>query len=318
MIRIAQAASSEYFNKWGEPPNQRRTGVTKAKPEGNLDGELNVVAFGNSGWTSVFRPVDEKTADKIAWIMERAVMNGSFIGYGQNNGAYPRTGVFDALMNMAAPDPFAIRVLCNCDCSSLVGAACYYAGVYNPAFRNMNTSTERMQLLQTGQFIELKDKELLQSAKGVRRGDIYWKNGHTCVALDTDTTLTTIPCKVANCVTCNLRTGPGTENKIIKELPAGKRIDLISTASNGWGQVKVDGVIGYVSPKYFIELPVTRAKGDCWLRKDAGTDYKGLIVIPKNARVYLNGDMKKVGLTPWYGVVYADREGFASGKYIKP
>ena len=44
-MRIAQASSSENFTNYGTAPNQRRTGVTAAHPEGNLDGELNIVGW---------------------------------------------------------------------------------------------------------------------------------------------------------------------------------------------------------------------------------------------------------------------------------
>lgn len=316
MIRLAQAASSEYFSKWGEPPNQRRTGVTDAKPEGNMDGELSVVPFADSGWTHVFRPIDEKIADKIAWFMEQAVKNWRYIGYGQNNGKYPRTGVFDACMEMSEADPYFISTLCNCDCSSLTGAACYFSGVYAPQLRNMNTSTERQMLMQTGQFVEIRDTELLRSGRGVRRGDIYFKVGHTCVAIDTDLRTEFVPARVTNCIKCNLRSGNGTEYSIIKEITGGKRVDMVSRASNGWAQVRVDGTFGYISPKYYEILPTATVRGDCWMRKDAGTKAKQIIVIPKNATIYLTGNTKKVGLTMWYGCVYAGKEGYASGKYV--
>lgn len=317
MIRLAQAASSEYFSAWGEPPNTRRTGVTKDKPEGNMDGELSVVPFADAGWTSVFRPVKDVVADKIAWIMERAVANWQYIGYGQNNGQYPRTGVYDELMKMSNPDPMAIKKLVNCDCSSLVGAACYFAGVYAPQFRNMSTSTERQYLLGTGEFVEIKDAELLRSGRGVKRGDIFFKVGHTCVATGTDLRVEYVPARVSNCVTSNLRTGPGTEYQIIKVLPSGKRVELVSRSSNGWGQVRVDGIFGYISPKYHEILPTATAKGDVWMRSDAGKKYEGVIVIPKNATVYLTGNTKKVSGTTWYECDYAGKEGYASGKYIK-
>lgn len=310
MIRIAQAASSEYGTAWGEPPNQRRTG-------GKLDGELNVVPFATNGWTLVFRPLEHPIAEKIAKIMERAVMNGDHIGYGQNNGQYPRTGVFDALMKMGVPDPMEIKTLVNCDCSSLVGAACYFAGVYMPELRNMYTGNQRDILRRSGQFVELDDKTLLQSAQGIKRGDILWKNGHTAVALDTDETQATVPCRTANCVTCNLRTGPGTDYAIIKELPGGKRMEMVSRSTNGWAQVKVDGKYGFVSPKYYEILPAVTASADVWLRKDAGKDAAQIVVIPKGATVYLTGATKKVGATPWRECIYIGREGFASGKYIK-
>lgn len=316
MIRIAQAGSSEFGSAWGVPPNQRRTGVTAQKPEGNMDGELNVVKF-QGAWEAVFRPVSSIVADKLAWLITQAVKNGSHIGYGQNNGQYPRTGVFDEMARQKEQDPDKISVLVNCDCSSLTGACVFFAGVKDPALRDMNTYTEREILMKTGQFIELRDPELLKSARGIKRGDILWRPGHTAVAIDSDDSSITTPARVWNCVMANLRTGPGTENKIIKALPAGKRVELISTSANGWAQVLVDGECGYISPKYYEIYPTTKATGNVWLRKDAGTNSDGIIVIPKGATVYLTGQSKKVLLTTWYSCSYAGKDGWASGKYIK-
>lgn len=319
MIRIAQAASSEYFSKWGEPPNQRRTGVTPENPGGNMDGELNVVPFSTNGWRKVFRAKNKETGERIAWIMERAVMNGKYIGYGQNNGQYPRTGVFDELFKMSKPDPMEIKTLVNCDCSSLGGAAVYHAGVYMLQLRDMNTATEPDLLMRTGQFIELDDQELLQSAKGIKRGDILWKPGHTAVSLDSDETLTFIPARTANCKACNFRKGPGTEYEVIKELPCGVLLDYVSSASNGWAQVRLKGVFGYVSPKYYEILPTMTATYDLWLRKEAGVikQETEILVIPAGAKAYVTGNTKKVGLTTWYEAIYLNKKGWASGKYLR-
>lgn len=40
--------------------------------------------------------------------------------------------------------------------------------------------------MRTNAFVKLTDKDMLKSGKGIRRGDILWKSGHTAVALDTD------------------------------------------------------------------------------------------------------------------------------------
>ena len=324
MIRIAQAASSEYFGKYGTPPNQRRTGATAENPGGNMDGELNVVPFATNGWTAVFRAKEERIAERIAWIMVRAVANGDHIGYGQaslasDGGKYPRTGVFDALHRISTADPTEIKTLCNCDCSSLVGAAVYFSGVYEPKLRDMWTGSEREILMGTGQFIELDDQELLQSAKGIKRGDILWKPGHTAVSLDSDETLTFIPARTANCKACNFRKGPGTEYEVIKELPCGVLLDYVSSASNGWAQVRLKGVFGYVSPKYYEILPTMTATYDLWLRKEAGVikQETEILVIPAGAKAYVTGNTKKVGLTTWYEAIYLNKKGWASGKYLR-
>lgn len=316
MIRLAQAASSEYYSAWGEPPNQRRTGVTASNPGGNMDGELNVVNF-YGGWEIVFRPISSNMGDRIARIMEEAVRNGAYIGYGQNNGKYPRTGVFDALKKLPTPEPMQIKTLCNCDCSSLVGAAVYFSGVRMSALRDMYTGNQRDIFRTSGDFVEIFDKPLLQSGQGVKRGDIFWKPGHTAVALDTDKMQEVTPCKICNCSACNLREGAGTNNKIVKVLHSGDIVELISTASNGWGQVRDGKFYGYVSPMYYRILDTKTATGNVWLRNGAGTGYLAIIVIPLGAKVYVTGQTKKVGLTTWYEVFYAGKRGWASGKYLR-
>ena len=181
-IRIAQASSSENYGKYGVAPNQRRTGVTASNPGGNMDGELNVVKF-SGGWECVYRPIDDKVAEFIAAFMESAVKNGSHIGYSQDS---TRTGVFDACKKMTLPNPAMINTLVNCDCSSLVGAAIYFAGIKLDSLRKLCTWEMDDVLLNSNAFEKISTKELCQDGKGIRRGDILWRTGHTAAALDSD------------------------------------------------------------------------------------------------------------------------------------
>lgn len=182
-IRIAQASSSETFTKYGKAPNQRRTGVTVSKPGGNMDGELNVVKF-SDGWERVYRPKDSKVAEFIANFMMSAVSNGSYIGYSQDAS---RVGVFDQCLKMTLPNPAMINVPVNCDCATLVGAAIYFAGIKLDSLRKLCTWEMEDVLMKSGKFEKLTDKDLLQSAVGIKRGDILWKTGHTAVSLDSYT-----------------------------------------------------------------------------------------------------------------------------------
>lgn len=181
-MRIAQAASSETFSKYGIAPNQRRTGVTADNPGGNMDGELNVVPNPNN-WETCFRTVDEGAAEFIAAFMEKAVANGSHIGYSQDA---TRTGVFDALKQSGKNDPATITELVNCDCATLVGAAVYFSGLKLDSLRKLCTWEMEEVLGGSGAFITIKDKELLKTGKGIRRGDILLRSGHTAVSIDTD------------------------------------------------------------------------------------------------------------------------------------
>lgn len=178
-IRVAQASSSETFSKYGTAPNQRRTGVTISKPEGNMDGELNVVNF-SGGWERVYRPKDSKAAEFIALFMTSAVANGS-IGYSQDAS---RVGVFDECKKMTLPNPAAIKKPVNCDCATLVGAAIYFSGIKLDSLRKLCTWEMEDVLMKSGKFTKLTDKELLQQGKGIKRGDILWRTGHTAVAID--------------------------------------------------------------------------------------------------------------------------------------
>lgn len=181
MIRIAQASSSENRTKYGKAPNQRRTGVSRTKPEGNLDGELNVVNW-YGGWEAVYRAVDGEVAEKIANFAYRAVSNGNYIGYSWSG----NTQLFDALKAKGSTDPMDVDTLVNCDCATLVGAAVYYAGIHDSGLRAMTTWKEDEILMRTNACIKLTDKDMLNNGKGIQRGDILWKTGHTAVALDSD------------------------------------------------------------------------------------------------------------------------------------
>ena len=181
MIRIAQASSSENFSKYGKAPNQRRTGASRAKPEGNLDGELNIVDW-YGGWEAVYRAIDGEVAEKIATIAYRAVANGNYIGYSWS-GNYE---LFDAMKKKGTDDPMDIDTLVNTDCAAKVGVCVYFSGIKDERLRTMTTWKEDEILMSTNAFVKLTDKDMLNNGKGIQRGDILWKTGHTAVALDSD------------------------------------------------------------------------------------------------------------------------------------
>ena len=309
MIRIAQAASSEYGTAYGTPPNQLRT-------PGKLDGELNVIQFYSSGWEGVFRAKDTEMAEKIADLAYRIVAQGDKVGYGQQtDGANARTGLFDALKK--DPSPENIKIPVNCDCSSLAGACAYFAGAINPDLRTMNTTTEPSRLLATGDFVMLTDTDLLTTGRGCKRGDLYWRHGHTMIVLDSDPMQETEPRLIGNCSACNLRSGPSTDYKVIGILHPGDIVSLISTASTGWGQVHTHVGVGFVSPKFLTKLPTAKATGNVWMREDAGTNNDKIIVIPYGAEVWLTGKSKMVGIRKWYEVIYSGKQGWASSLYLE-
>lgn len=321
MVRICEASSSEYFTPWGVPGNQRRTGVTDLNPVGNMDGELRLRDFYRyeTGWQAAYRPKDPKVAEKLAWLQEEGVKNWRYVGYAQWNGEYPREGYFDALMEMDKPEPRLISKLVNTDCCAYTGANVYFAGVYEPKLRTMNTSTEDEILMGTGAFLKLTDPVMLATGKGLQRGDILLfrtDHGHTCVVTEGDQPLPLAPFKTVYCVSVNMRSGPSTDFDIIDVLPGNEIVWFVSWSGN-WAQVKHYEDYGYISGKYLAPLPKGKAVGNTWLRKSAGTSGEQIIVIPLGAEPYLTGAVTRVGLTKWYECIYAGERGWASGKYIK-
>ncbi len=147
MIRIAQASSSENFTKYGVAPNQRRTGVTKTKPEGNLDGELNIINWG-APWECVYRAVDDEVAERIATFMERSVKNPQ-IGYSQDS---TRVGLFDELKRLGSTNPLDVKIAVNVDCCTDIGAAIYYSGIKLDSLRKLCTWECEDVLLKSGAF----------------------------------------------------------------------------------------------------------------------------------------------------------------------
>ena len=330
MIRIAQASSSEVHTKanpgkFGTPPNQLRTGVTKSKPYGNMDGELNVRAWYPYGWKAVYR-ADLDTAEKIAWAAERAVQNYNHIGYGQNwiDDKFPMCGLYDQLAKMSTPDPMKVTALVNCTCATLASSSAYCAGKRHSGLRLMNTTSQPSVLKAIG-FIELTDSALLNSAVGTRRGDIYWKPGHTMIVLDDDDHRDTVPYPLTDCKACNLREGPGTTYKVLKTMSGGDIVSVISRAidedGDPWFKVNYNNTIGYVSGKYIKKpLPTAKVTGNVWLRKVPGdtSEATRIIVIPLGSTAcYLTGKSKLCGLRRWYECIYADRRGWASSLYVK-
>lgn len=310
MIRIAQAASSETGTAYGTPPNQLRT-------PGKLDGELNVIPFYASGWRAVFRAKDPQIGAKIGDLAYKVVEAGDKVGYGQQTtGASARTGLFDALNGMAVPNPAKIPVPVNCDCSSMAGACAYYAGAYHPDLRTMNTTTAPTRLLESGYFVRVEDADLLEAARGCKRGDLFWRPGHMMICLDSDGEQPTEPRRIWNCSACNLRSGPSTDYNIVGVLHGGDLVTLISTASTGWGQVHSEAGVGFVSPKYLTKLEIGKATGNVWMRENAGTQYAQIMVVPQGAEVYLTGEWQMVGYRKWYEVIYAGRQGWCSSLYL--
>lgn len=79
-------------------------------------------------------------------------------------------------------------------------------------------------------------------------------------------------------VDLNVRTGPGTQYRIVDTLRRGERVDTVECTTTGWCFVKKDGPDGWVSSRYLTTPPGTSSSrgggSDCYFKITIGTGGK--------------------------------------------
>lgn len=142
--------------------------------------ELCIREWYNKKWDFVLRPKHKDIAEKSARAVEQACANPN-IGYdqGQRNTLYKQ-----AALNIF--DLSAVRVKCECDCSSLMHV-CAIAGGANLSYgtNGFTTSTMGTYFVRSGDYDKLTDSKYRTSDKYLKRGDILVKAGsHTVMVLE--------------------------------------------------------------------------------------------------------------------------------------
>jgi uncharacterized protein YgiM (DUF1202 family) len=131
---------------------------------------------------------------------------------------------------------------------------------------------------------------------------------------DTDSTLTTTG-------SVNFRTGPSTSYSIIRNLPSGTKVELISMVSSTWYKVRLSGTIGYVSSKYLTSPPPSSppstnssyyTNASVNFRTGPSTSYSIIRKLSTGTSVIL---ISKYNST-WYKVNVSGTTGYLSSKYL--
>ena len=263
------------------------------------------------GWV-VLRAKSGTVRQMIALNMENICNNENY-GYDQ-----PRD--HDGI-NAAKPygyDASKVKSPTSIDCARAVQLCILYAGIKVGDFY---TVTEADVIMKTGAFDKLTSPMYCTSSDYLMRGDILVTpvKGHTVVVLsDGPKVKYGEPYKVWNCAYANVRKGPSTSYAKIIGLQAGDVVDLLGWASNGWGKIRYQDIIGYMSPLYLERFPEANITGKCWMRVKAGKDEKPILVMPKGTVCSLTGKKKTISKTPWYECIYKEAEGWSSGTYVKP
>jgi len=132
----------------------------------------------SSNWSYVLRCKDKNKAEIMAKACE-AACNNPYIGYDQNerNNLYKVAKVYNFKLE-------SIKILCECDCSSLMAVCAECAGI--KVYKTTNaptTATMKDSFSSTGLFEVLSDTRYLNTDSYLMRGDILVKSGHTVMVL---------------------------------------------------------------------------------------------------------------------------------------
>ena len=187
-------------------------------------------------WNVMLICTDEKIADKAADYMEAICKDDSY-GYDQSQ----RTTGYESIKKNGVAKGKG-----EFDCSSLV-ASCYKLAGLNVNV-NCTTSNLRKALLATGKFKAYEDNAHVNTSAYAKRGAVYLSEGHHVVmALGSGSKVSdssessksgasksNAKYKVTASL-LNVRSGPGTDYKIVKVIKKGKTVS-VTKVENGWGK----------------------------------------------------------------------------------
>lgn len=202
------------------------------------------------GWR-VFRPILPEIAQRLAYDA-KAAANNKNIGYDQSQ----RNTLYAYAKNVGF-DCSKVTTPCETDCSALVRVCLAYAGITVPA--SFRTSNEPSYLINTGDFIELKDPAYTKGCAYLKAGDILVTptQGHTVIVI-TDGQYSHIePTNEKKWIEVTaksvyVRTAPNTAGKILgvvyrgDRLPYGGKDDSVTN----WHLVEFKNKNGWITPKY--------------------------------------------------------------------
>ena len=284
------------------------------------------------GWR-VFRAKTAAVAAKIAQDMKWAVAN-RHIGYDQ----YERL----TLYKEAKPLGFNCHLVttdCETDCSALVRVCCAYAGIDLPNFR---TPTEPAALLDSGAFIEMKGAKYTDESAYLRAGDILCTKtqGHTVVVLNDGPKAEATPPAAEGLSRGDHGSAVETMQQLLLKWDAaclpkyGADGDFGAETQRAvrdfqacHEELKVTGIYDEATRELLISMYggqkplqefVEITGGTVNVRSGPGvTGTRKLGVVRKGDRLEYQGESRDVAGTPWHLVVFANQNGWISGKYSR-
>ena len=284
--------------------------VSGGRP-GDQGQEIYIRPWYANGWTDMVRPIDPDLAEKIASNYE-AICANPYIGYGQDK----RLTLYNEAKKVGF-DFSKIATPCEADCSSSEAADLIGAGVnVSPSIYTGNMVAA---IMKTGKFEHHRESDFLTNDRKLKRGDILVKQYyHTVVVLSDGEDAMPEPddgYRYVDTDELNVRTLPSMSGTVLAALPFASQVELLAEDGD-WARVRVEG---YCAKSYLSKRrPKTSyvTTDNLNLRQTPGNG-KILLTIPAGATVQATGNTEIVDGVMWRGVIYAQKNGWCSGEYLK-
>lgn len=326
--------------------------------------EWQIRSWYSRPWNCVLRHPDAKVRATICRLAKDAA-NNNRIGYDQ----YQRTTFWEELQKVGY-EPSKIKNNCESDCSAGVAAIVKATGylLNMTALKNVSkdiyTGNERSGLKAAG-FTVLTDSKYLTSDAYLLEGDILLNDScHTAINVSNGykagasssssssakpsapSASAKAPNKtkkwtgIVNATDLNVRSWAGTENRALRSLKKGTKVEVCDTvaASDGsaWYYIKESGKYGFVSADYVVKKTATNkpakkkssapSKTKKWtgkvtadelnVRSWAGTENPRLRSLKKGTKVDVCDSIKASDGSTWYYIKESGKYGFVHSRYI--
>ena len=304
----------------GQACSNERGEILNGKTGDQTGREVRINTFYDGQvWQVIYRCKDKNKAKLIGKYMLEACKNDN-IGYDTGKTRYT---CWD--LAMAIKSVKDITKPCNTDCSQLMDICVNLAGI--PVSKYLWTAIEDELLMSTGMFTRITDQSMLRG-NGLQVGDILWRSGHTAVVVEADeqpSGADKTPKWVGEAFGAKLidvyaeSTG-ASKLKAYPQLACGNLFDVCDEANGRWYTRIAGQYYGWIDKAYCLRKTPQRTvtvSTDLHLRANAGSGFKSLAIMPRNASVQYCDQKPAADGKPWDYVIYNGQYGFCSDKYIK-
>lgn len=262
-------------------------------------------------WHTVYRAKERSIANHMVKGAEQIAANDHF-GYGQDD---RYTGYEES--KKVNFDFSKVTTPCDFDCSSMIMTLIVSTGINVPkAFYTWNMHDY---MVKTGQF------EVIPYEKSMtlKKGDIVLKTGHVVMVVEgneNDYPEWVGECYGAQFVPVYAEPVEDDHRCSWPTLGTGNLFGVIGEDGAFYKIRIAEKHIGYILKQFVLRktpLKTMKVTGDVYVRTNPGANFRQIGVLHAGEEVVVCDTKKAANGADWYFVIFGDRYGFSSARYIK-